>query len=331
MQTKNKVVRYDYSKYDKILKDGAIDADLIKEYEFWGFHMKKGRLHIDTKRYKKVCTFFRLDGGIPKSLFAERNTVYYVPSKKGRHDYNVNIFRDLIWNLKREWDEEYKPLFWHIKTPEDVYKMERTEAMMYTSSPDDLDDIEFDALMSSIRREDPYTHIVNSLYLMFLQKIVTEVDRFTLSVMVKCGYENKSFSFDDFLKFTSQKTGVDNANKVIAKYKGYNCFNLIHKINNFLKHNTRDAYESLLQRYPENVRNVKNGTANREYINGEFAGDWVILKKGYIDKVFNKLIDFFDDYCEEVFKEDINRASWDSDEYFFNSYRDDCINILNPF
>ena len=65
--------------------------------------------------------------------------------------------------------------------------------------------------------------------------------------------------------------------------------NLLHKINNFLKHNTIDAYNGLKKEYPKNVCSVENKTAKSQYENGMFAGDWIIIKDGYIDKLFKKL------------------------------------------
>ena len=52
MKKERKVERFDYSKYESNM---SWESELLKEHEFWGFHMKKGRLHIDTKRYKKAC------------------------------------------------------------------------------------------------------------------------------------------------------------------------------------------------------------------------------------------------------------------------------------
>lgn len=110
--------KFDYSKYN-----GATiwDHELLKQYEFWGFHPKKGRLHIDTKRYKKACESVGITDFLPEGLFQPRNTTYFIPAKIHRDDYKVNIFRDLISDLKREWEEEYKPVFSKIKTPRETY------------------------------------------------------------------------------------------------------------------------------------------------------------------------------------------------------------------
>ena len=56
MKSDRKVVRFDYSKYQS---SQARDYETLKEFEYWGFHKKNGRIHIDTKWYKKACELSR--------------------------------------------------------------------------------------------------------------------------------------------------------------------------------------------------------------------------------------------------------------------------------
>jgi hypothetical protein len=109
---------------------------------------------------------------------------------------------------------------------------------------------------------------------------------------------------------------------MFKKIEGYNCYSLLHKINNFLKHNSRESYKALAHTFPKNVRSIKNGNADREYENGMFAGDWIVLKDGYLDKVFSKLIRFFENYCEIVLKEDLEDSKWNYDDYFYDAQKE---------
>ena len=317
MKSDRKVVRFDYSKYES---SQVWDYETLQEFEFWGFHKKNGRIHIDTKRYKKACNKVGINDFMPEGLFQQRNSVYFVPLKIKRTDYKVNIFRDMISSLKNEWEEEYKPIFSKIKTPSDVYDNVRTAGICMTSCSDDYDEIELEAIKASIKREFSYNKIVNELYCMFLQKITTEIDRFTLLFMEDCGYKGTDFSFEHFLEFTENQIGKDRSLELFKSLNGYNCYSLLHKINNFLKHNSRESYKALLHTYPGNVRSVKAGTAPKDYQNGQFAGDWIILKDNYHDKVFDKLIGFFEDYCNKVLDEDLEESKWNYDEYFINAY-----------
>lgn len=317
MKSTHKVVRFDYSKYES--KD-PWDHETLEEFEFWGFHKKSGRIHIDTKRYKKACEKVGITDFLPEGLFKDRNTVYFVPEKVHRYDYKINLFRDMINGLKKEWEEEYRPLFSKIKTPKDVYENVRLGELCYTGCSDDYDEIEIDARMASFKREESYNKIMNELYCMFIQKITTEIDRFTLIFMEECGYKGTDFSFEHFMEFTERLIGQKRSLELFKTLNGYNCYSLLHKINNFLKHNSKDAYKTLLHTYPANVRSVKNGTSTVDYQNGQFAGDWIILKPNYLDSVFGKLIKFFEDYCAVVLKENVEESKWNYDEYFINAY-----------
>ena len=119
---------------------------------------------------------------------------------------------------------------------------------------------------------------------------------------------------------TEEKIKKDKSSELFKSLNGYNCYSLLHKINNFLKHNSRESYKALLHTYPGNVKSVKAGTADEDYQNGQFAGDWIILKDNYLDKVFDKLIGFFEDYCNKVLGEDLEESKWNYDEYFINAY-----------
>ena len=51
------------------------------DYAYYGFHLKDGRYHIDTKRLKLL----HCDGCFPEALFTTpRNTHYFIPRYKNR-------------------------------------------------------------------------------------------------------------------------------------------------------------------------------------------------------------------------------------------------------
>lgn len=66
MKSTHKVERFDYSKYES---NPSWDSDSLKEYEFWGVHPKSGRIHIDTKRYAKVCEMIGIKDFMPEGMF----------------------------------------------------------------------------------------------------------------------------------------------------------------------------------------------------------------------------------------------------------------------
>lgn len=92
-------------------------------------------------------------------------------------------------------------------------------------------------------------------------------------------------------------------------------------MNNFLKHNSVDAYNSILHCFPKNVRSLKNKKADHEYENGMFAGDWIIVKPDYLEKICGKITRFFEDYAIKAMGEDLENSRWNYDDYFLDAYR----------
>lgn len=318
MKSTHKVVRFDYSKFES--KEPTWEHDVLEQYEFWGFHPKKGRLHIDTKRYKKACESVGITDFLPSGLFEQRNTVYYIPSKVSRYDYKINLFRDLIDGLRNDWNNEYKPLLSKIRNPKEVEDAYRTEALMYTGDSDDYDEIDIEAKIAGLKREPKYVQVIQSLYCQFIQKVATEIDRYTLIFMVECGWKGTDFDTKSFKSFSY---GLLNGKEktCFGDLKRFNAYTLLHKLNNFLKHNSIESYETLKKLYPKNVASVENGMASKPYENGMFAGDWIVVKPNYIDDLLGKLIEFFEDYCRAYLSEDPNRSRWDYDGYFYDAYR----------
>lgn len=306
MKSTRKVERFDYSKIES-----------REDLRYFGLHPISGRIHIDTKRYKNVLDEDGVTDFLPNGLFTNRTTPYFIPAKEHKYDYKFNLFRDLILEFKQEWFDEYKPLFKQIRTPSETYDNARLGGLAFISSSEDIDGVEEDAFFARIRREPKYAHIMQSLYCNFISKLSTEIDRYTLIVLSELGYKSNDFNFNSFVKFSdglqSNKLG-----KRISALKKYNAYNLLHKINNFLKHNTVKSYLDLKKWYPDNVCSVEKGTAKIEYENGMFAGDWIILKEGYMDSIFDSLLAFFKDYCIVYLKENTDDADWNYDEYFRN-------------
>lgn len=306
--------QFDYSKFSK---EQSWYNPEQNDPACWGLHEIDGELHIDIARYKKVCNEIGITEFIPKE-WDDVNEGCFIPAKKAKYDYKVNMFRDLIFEFKGDWFQEYKPIFQLIRTPEQVRQDVRLGGLAMISSADDIESVDEDAFLAMARRYGKYNEIIQSLYCSFISKLATEIDRYTLIVMCELGYKGKDYSFDSFRKFSdglqNDKSGIR-----ISQLKKYNSYNLLHKVNNFLKHNTLESYNTLKRFYPENVRSVEKGTSKQEYENGMFAGDWIVLKENYIDSLLDKLIQFFEDYCVQFLKENLENAKWNYADYFYNA------------
>lgn len=190
MKSTHKVEKFDYSKFEK---DPYWGSDVLKDYHFWGVHPKDNRFHIDTKRYKKMCKWIRIEEFMPEGMFLNRNSVYFVPAKIHRNDYKVNIFRDLLSELKEDWFNEYKPIFDLIKTPKQVEDETRTSEWMFTSCSDDCDEIDANATMAAIRRDSKYQEVIRSLYCQFITKVAVEMFKGFLDYLFLFRSEIRSF------------------------------------------------------------------------------------------------------------------------------------------
>lgn len=323
MNSNIEVIKFDYSRYEAM---EGWKVSILNEYEFWGLHNINGRIYVDIQRYVTACNFVGIDEFVPEELLKQDKSVLFIPDKQHRDDYIVNIFCDLLNNFEKDWNTEYKPIFKNIKTPEEVHDDVRLNDLVYTSSPDDLDEIESDAIFSSLKRQYEYNWIIQALYCQFIIKLATEVDRITLIAMCKLGYKGNNYNFNSFAKFTDGLARNRTTLK-ISQLDKYNAYNMLHKINNFLKHNTICSYMDLKKYYPNNVLSIEKGTTDMVYENGMFAGDWIIIKDGYIDDLIRKLKTFFKRYCEIFVNENVEEANWNYDDYFIYAYKE----MKNPW
>lgn len=305
MKSTHKVQRFNYKKIEQ-------DGNSRNRLEYFGVHKRNDRLHIDTKRFKKMLLRYDCKEFLKEGMFKNRATTYLIPKKVHRHDYKVNIIRDLLSNLQADWYNEFKPLLTKIKTPEEVSENSRLDMISTTACSEDYDEIDVESRIKGIKRIPKYESVIQSLYCQFICKICAEIDRFTLILITSLGYSDNCFDTGKLRKFTDDLMNKSGA-RLIEKLSEFSSFDMLHKINNFLKHNTLSTYNTLKKKYSENVRYNING---KPYENGMFAGDWIIVKDEYIDKLFIELNKFFEDYCKTIIGEDLEESKWNYDNYF---------------
>ena len=306
------------------------------DYEYYGFHLKDGRFHIDTKRLIKL----HCQGAFPDSLFATpRNTHYFIPRYKNRSYYAVNVLRDQINRLTIDWNTEYKAAINNLVTPEEVRNNVRVNEMAHTSSADDLEDIELNAFLAGAKRQKKYGEVVKSIHLQYLQKIFTELFRTILLVIKERGYTNdmdftyKAFFFHVQERFNTQ-TRKTNPLYGLPHYK---YFDVLNKIDNFLKHNTLMAYNTLANNpfeKDEKLKKFQSGfvystkEAGFEYENGMYAGNWLKIGPGFVDEMLNNLFKFAEEFCEMMYDENPEEAYWNSDEALLKILKDNFFDFV---
>ena len=294
----------------------------LSSFEYYGFHLKDGRYHIDTKRLIKLGYKWCF----PKALFeTPRNTHYFIPKYKYRHGWAINRLLDCVNELENDWNSEYKHVLNKIKTPEEVMEEDRLNELAFSSSSDDLDEINENATLAGIERMGKYNQVIKSIHLQYLQKIFVEFFRALLLVISKRGYSNdKDFTYKVFLEYVMERFKVERekANPIYG-LKHYKWFDVLNKIDNFIKHNTVSSYNSLANNAFEGEE-LKQFYSNfvygpeevkREYANGMYAGNWLKISDNLVDVMLKNIRAFAIELCELLYKEDADEAEWNSEEF----------------
>lgn len=306
MKKNSKVIGKDYKKLDK--------ENMCDQLDFYGLIIKKGRVKIDTKRYKK---FF----SIPNSKIERRHSVYYLPSKKHRSDYKCNWFRDLLAGYKRLWLTEYKVFVDSIKTPEQVES--NTRAACIAEGIMEYDEVNEMSSMALMKRSVEYKVIVKSLYAQFFHQLMSSIDALCLKMLTSCGYKEEDYTKKQFDVYIQALQG-DNALS-FKQYDNYQFYDKAFTVWNFLKHNSLRSYKILKQWYPNMVWDP-----DEKYQNGESALGVVKLYEKFILDCMDNLHLFFDELCLRAFGENADDAQWDYDDYFKEVVEEQIETIINP-
>ena len=256
---------------------------------------------------------------------APRNTHYFEPKYKKHSDYAVNVLIEQLNRLSTDWNEEYKTVIDKIITPEEINARTRLNSLMYTSSADDLDEIDVEATFAGIMRGPKYNEVIKSIHLQYLQKIFSEFFRAILIVIKSRGYEDKDdFSFKSLIKYVQGKFNFETKSaNPLYKLPHYKWFESLNKIDNFLKHNTVAAYNALANNAFEKDEEMKKFLSNfvysfketgTKYENGMYAGNWLKIDNKFVDKILNNLKEFSKEFCKLIYGENFDEALWNSDE-----------------
>lgn len=301
-----------------------ISKSIVKQYgtprnsdpaytEYYGLMIKDNRVKIDTKRYKK---FFEL----PDQRIEIRNTVYYEPSRQHKLDYYCNFFRTKCELLKQKYNDEFKVAIEAIKTPKQVEDNARVQLLNCGESFDTASE---KAILKGIKRINPYKYAIKSLYAQFYHQMMAEIDAQTCRVMIPMGFRENDFNKKSFDIFIQSKQGPNS--KPFKNFKYYYIYDRAYSVWNFLKHNSKKAYDILCKFYPETIYDPENN-----YKNGDLALSVLKLDEKFILNVLKELPMFFDEVCEIGLKENTNDALWDYDDYFLNQVNKEINSLNNP-
>lgn len=267
--------------------------------EYYGIVFKNGHIKVDTKRYKK---FFDL----PNQKVEIRNTVYYEPTKVHKLDYIYNFFRMRCELLLNQYYKEFKPAIETIKTPKQLEDSVRNDLL---NQGETYEEAQTKAIMSGIKRIRPYQYAIKSLYAQFYHQAMAEIDAQTCRVLIPYGFREDDFTKQKFDVFIQSKQG--HIAIPFKSFKYYSIYDRAYSVWNFLKHNSKKAYDMLCKFYPEMIYDPEG-----KYCNGDLALSVLKLDEKYILSVLNDIHLFFDEVCRLGFNENTEDASWDYEDYF---------------
>lgn len=295
-------------------------SDPYSDTRFYGVFIygKNRRIKIDPIHYDKIIGL----GAQQKEVMANRKAHYFYPTKRNYSDYNCNIFRSEIAEIKSKWKNEHKPIvdaaIAKIKskkyTPGDDYKL-----MCGISGPGAANArAQWATMMAEHEAEHKRFGLKTSMYAQFFHLMVSRIEAITVYVLTKNGFEKDKFSRNALYTFKGYTQSK------IESLDGFKDYDKTYCIWNFIKHNSLSTYNKLNEKYPDSIINKAT------YKQGDLAIYFVDLNEQFILSLLDGISLFFDEYCKLVFNEDTESANWNYDRYFLDQVNDEIENITNP-
>ena len=278
---------------------------------------KSQRILIDPIRYKKKI-------GISekmKKVMDKRTGPFFRPAKKHTLDYTVNTMLKDLAEIQQRWERTNKP--WIDRILSEIC------GKVYTIADDDLamsGILEPDEAATNANTKTFFSHlsaeyesdiIYHSLYAEFFHQMVSQIEALFVKALTSNGYEKDFFCRNKLYK--SKYFNKD----IISDLKGFSEYNKMYTIWNCIKHNSLSAFSKLRDNFPELLK-------KDEYSQGEIACFYIKFDNKLIESILVGVETFIKEYCHLVFKEDLDEASWNSEEYFTQNVYDEIRNIVNP-
>ena len=206
-----------------------------------------------------------------------------------------NILITKIEELKNDWVNEYAPLLDHLKSSEKAFYDEynndknnsnRTNKERY-----------FDALRESTFRYGKNLSIVKAFIIQYFIYSYCEYSRALYNWICEKKSSKNRITFDTLVKECNKKIPSESNIKSIEELPHYVVFSSFNHFNNFFKHNSKNAYNLLInsEKTSEKEKNFNSHFVKRgfsPYIDGYYSGNWVRLSFEFIELMLNNLYEF---------------------------------------
>ncbi len=303
--------------YDKHAQEFGGYLYPMDDERYYGIHREKGRVGIDIKRMKKVCTSFIPEEVLNKASAIPRNTVYFYPAKYYKMGYTCNVFRALIADLKNKWCEN-KKAFQTILTPSQA--QENARIGLLADGILDFDEAGLEAAYYGIKRMQPYYELKISFNAQFIHDMASELLAKMLYQAKQLGYDYEDVTRN---KLETYLEGTIKKRTTFEELPHFRAYNIFLGVWNFLKHNSVELFEKVKARSPELL-------LTDTYKNGQLAKYILKIDDEYIEKTLDELQKFYDEFSEAFFGDNLDFADWNYSEYFIQSVEEEIESIRNP-
>jgi hypothetical protein len=271
------------------------------------------KIKVDLKRFSKK--FYVPDE--MKAIADERTGHYFIPAKQHYIDYNCNIFVNAIATIREEWNFESKPMIDSVlKKIKDVeYDFDNMNGIL---EPDEATmNSSFIHMMKQIKIESKRRRLYLSLYAQFFHQMVSKIEAVTLKVLTRNGYEGDRFDRNVLYAFKGLKQ------ESVKELDGFQTYDLMYALWNFIKHNSLSTYEALKKTNPQILQ-------TEPYVQGNLAIEYVQFGEELVHEIITGIECFFKEYCRLVFEENFNEAQWNYNDYFLNKVNNEIESVTNP-
>lgn len=301
------------------------EAHAVDDTRYYGIFIDKkhGRckIKIDVKRY---CKKIGLSDSQLK-VVKNRKTHYFMPAKKEWSDYNCNQLVSFVNEIKLEWNKRYALIIEDIIDSVQLKKSIPADNDLFLCGVLDYDEAAAASAMHNFRIEKQEQRIKTELYMslhaQFFHQMVSKITAKIYSVLINNGFDRKQFNRDDLYDFNGNDTSE------VQKLRGFDSYEKMYLIWNFIKHNSFKSFEALMSRYPKAFLQPDNKIV---YQAGDPAYQYIAFSKKMIDDILLGVGEFFKNYCQLTFGEDYQRAQWDYEKYFLNKAKGEIETITNP-
>lgn len=301
------------------------EAHAVDDTRYYGVYIDKKRGHckikIDVKRYCKMIGL----SDVQLKVVKNRKTHYFMPAKKEWSDYNCNQLVSLVCEIKSEWDNRYVLIIEDVIDSVKLKKSISADNDLFLCGILDYDEAAAASAMHNFRIEKQEQRIKTELYMnlnaQFFHQMVSKITAKIYSVLISNGFERKQFNRNDLYNFKG------NDPSEVQKLRGFDSYEKMYLIWNFIKHNSVKSFEALKSKYSQVLLQTNNKIV---YQAGDLAYQHIAFSKEMVDDILLGVGEFFKNNCQLTFGEDYQRAQWDYEKYFLDKAKGEIETITNP-